>query len=276
MKVFEFKDSRNAHHNQLYECREWIRLVGSFRFDATVELSKIYQTLEPDTVLDDDTVSNASGFLHSSKHVYIYQFDSWEPRIHYGNSCKLWPVDNKSLWPWSVALKEVPRLVRDIWNIIFCKLAPCDILALGKVCRQLREYAHDPRAWKHFTGLSVDWKFYRDLKKCKWEYVIVQNFIRLICVPHGYGNGQIDRKNQYGVTTYQIGELRFQKEAKKRSYIFAADQWSICPYKFTVPRMRAHLKEFLNKCTGNFKAYPLEKSPVKGWIGFTQFIDLTQ
>lgn len=269
MKVSNFKFFRIEHQDQLYECREWIRLVHSFRHDASAELSKIYRTLEPETVLDDDTVSNSSGLLHSSKHVYIYQFDNWQ-RIHYGNNCKLWPVDDKSLWPWSVASKEVPRLVRDIWNIIFNKLSPCDILALGKVSRQLRDYAHDPRAWKHFTGLSVDWRFYRNVLKCKLEHNIVEDFLKLICVPHGYGNDIIIRKEEYGRIDYQIGTLRFLKEVKKRSYIFATDQWSISPLTFTVPRMRTYLKEFLKNCTGNFRAYPLDKSPIQGWVGFAK------
>jgi len=263
MEVSHFKVSQETYNQTVQLSRKWLGLITKYQRDAATELSQIYQALTG-TIVDEDTVSDAYGILHSSEHVYIYRFG----QIHYGNDCNPWPIGDKTLWPWVAAAREPPRMVRDVWNLIFAKLAPYDILACGKVCRQLRDYAHDTRAWKKFAPLSTDWRFFSSLST-QDEPTIVCQFIKILCVPYNYGNGNVVKSmtDDYG-HRYQIGQFYLLKGYRKRTYSFHTNG-TLGTKKWAASVMREMLVKFLKGCHGDYKRFSHSYSPCKDWEMFT-------
>ena len=257
MEVSSFVSTRTNHVKLSKLCHEWIGLVVRYRHDAVPELSKIYEKLCGNAV-DADTVSNDCGILHSSRHVYIYRFDLFQ-LVHYGNDCKRWPVEDKSLWPWCVAEKEPPRMVRDVWNLIFAHLSPFDILSVGRVNTQLREYAHGVHAWKRYISISTDWRYYTSLLDGSSNNKLICFFLRHVCIPHEYRNVKIlTGTKQDGTTYYRIGNLFFEKGPRKRSYMFRSGQLT-ATIKYTLPLIRSRVISLLK--THNLKTC----SPLEGW-----------
>jgi hypothetical protein len=266
MEVSDFHTLEHIRKQYVDDTMTWTQLVRAYAHDATVELSKLYCELNPSAPpLDGDTVSDKKGFLHSSRHVYIYRY---KDMVHFGNKCIPWPVQDKSYWPWSVALTEAPRMVRDVWNLIFHQLAPNDILALGNVCRQLREFAHDERAWEHFKGLSCDWKFYRNLKTCTDPTIYIPNYLRICCVPPNYGDGKVIRIiDASGDTVYRIGDIILRKGYKKRNYFFAYLNYISQRSTESNLIIYERLLLFLKNCN-DYKTYASRYSPIRGWTPF--------
>lgn len=241
-----------------------MRLIGAYSRDATAELSKIYRKLVPDAVLDEDVRSGGEGILHSNNHVYIYRFTVWERcDICYGNDGALWPIEDETLWPWTAAKRLTPWMNKDVWNLIFHRLAPYDILSLRQVCRQLRKYVQDPRAWQHFDGLSTNWRFYQNLLSCqKKKTFAIPHFLCLICVPHGYGNGKVVRGAK---DDYYIGEITLERKFKKRNYTFSTSSRTVFYFRehqISFNHIVEELKMFLKQCRGDWKNYPRKYSPL--------------
>ncbi len=272
MELSNYIASRTNHSLLIGHTNQWIKLINLYRRDAAAELRSIYLRLvQNDTgsipSIDLDVTSNDFGILHSLHHVYIYHFDSFQ-LVHYGNDCRPWPVSDMTLWPWTAAAKEAPRMNRDVWNLIFTWLSPFDVLSVGGVCRQLREYAHDKRAWKHLEGISTNWKFYQKLIKGRNEQSIVTNFLKLICVPYGYGGGNVVfTKIKGSDRVYKIGDLSYTKGFRKRTYRFKYAN-GISTSGFSVDEMCIQLVAYANLCLGNYKDIPLKFSPIRNWAFF--------
>ncbi len=266
-KLLKLEQSFRDRERKWYS---WISLVLSFKKDAIEHLRQIYQTVEPGTILDDDlTITSKSAILHSSKHSYIYEYAGFG---HYGNDCKPWPFEDESLWPWTRSRVPTPHLNRDVWNIVFSKLCPKDILNLGQVCRILRIYAHDDRAW--IKRFERPWTSYRNINApidLRRDHATLRFYLNM-CIPNSnekLHNMKFETTEQYFISTPK-GNFSIQRPKGKKSFRYFWGLFYTSRIRVTLKDIQSSLKAFLNDGR-SLREYWSKESPV--WF-LSQFKEL--
>ncbi len=215
-------------------------------------------------------ISTRFAILHSSKHSYIYTFGQFG---HYGNNCTPWPFEDETLWPWTRSREPTPHLGRDVWNIIFGKLSPCDILNLGKVCRILRVYAHDDRAW--ISRFEHPWKFYRNLNACTdlRRDRRAMNFFLNACVPFSRAKTVVIKtafEESYLIPT-EKGNFGIRRSRGKKNFTFFWGSTFTSRFSCSLNDMILQIMRFLTDGKV-LREYWLTESPVRF---VRQFIELS-
>jgi len=109
----------------------WKILLNKYSYDARFELSNIYTTLTNTSPSDDSyMVTNGHFSFRDTSTVYIYELSN---TIYYGPLAESYPMDDESLWPWTVNKWCMPQLSVDIWASIAKFMCVRQILTLGMV-----------------------------------------------------------------------------------------------------------------------------------------------
>lgn len=185
MKRAAFSKIERETRNSIQLVRQWNSHIEECQYDAPEELGKIYRELTGETRIKQFKLVLTSGVYRpiltspDGQKLYIYCIDQVP---YYGPDQEPYPVDDKSLWPWSAVNRPKPVFSKDIWECIIRRLPPKDKLLLALANKTLYEMAHHERFWqaereavyqpvalaRPYLDLEPTWQFYsRLLHWCK-------------------------------------------------------------------------------------------------------------
>ena len=149
MEFSEFCEWESSVQKRIDTTIQWIRLVLSFKHDAPTRLLQLYEDAFPsekgkykvcELQIEDCRARNYS-FEFVQKGTRVRLFYTINNELYFGPHRFPYPVENKSLWPWTSLEYECPKFDKHIWFKII--LFTEDVrfwLTMSTVCKQFHKW----------------------------------------------------------------------------------------------------------------------------------------
>jgi hypothetical protein len=193
MELSEFREWEASVKERVATTIEWINLVASYKHDAPTHLLKLYEDAFPSQkdkykvseLQIEDCYGWSCHFELVQKGLRVRLFYTINKELYFGPHRSPYPVENKTLWPWTSLEYECPKFDKHVWFKIISFVQDVRFwLRMSIVSKQFHKWIKTDCGTKDFPL----WKNYQNerslcfgvkplVKLTTWEFAVLASNI---------------------------------------------------------------------------------------------------